>query len=126
MGKCSSKKGILSLRDCGEATDHTCTYCNRPICRKHAKETAKGEVCHECYMEKIPGAKEQQKGSGWGGSIFRRRRFYGGSGYSPFYYGHRRRYGHDDYRYFDRHHEERHNAAMPDDDQMDAADFQDS
>lgn len=133
MSNCTYRKGLISLRDCGEPAEGYCRQCNRPICRKHTKVSQKGSFCPECFVQDEPGQVDDDT---W--ISHHRRRLYGSSGYSPFYYGHRHRYGDDDYRYFDQEQnpgkdqKETWNGAgipaeAPDtDDDIDADDFQDS
>jgi len=103
MARCSFKKGLLNLRDCGEPAEDYCSQCNRPICRQHIRQMEGAEsgcLCPECAAKFVDGKVDQEA---WYAT--NRRRFYHNSGYFPIYFGHQQRYGDEEYRYFDPNHD---------------------
>jgi hypothetical protein len=52
MSLCAVKRGIISLRDCGQEATDTCATCSRPICREHTKVSGTDVLCVECYARR--------------------------------------------------------------------------
>lgn len=66
MSACAVKRGIITLRDCGNEATDTCSVCARPICRDHMKLRGTDIFCVECYarqQQQDAAAGAQQKGS---------------------------------------------------------------
>jgi hypothetical protein len=64
MGLCAVKRGIISLRDCGQEATDTCSTCARAICREHTKVSAGSVLCVECYARREEEAlRDAAKGS---------------------------------------------------------------
>lgn len=68
MSLCAVKRGIITLRDCGQEAGDTCTTCARPVCREHMKVSAGSVLCVECYArreeEALKQSTKQSKGGG--------------------------------------------------------------
>lgn len=118
---CKHKMGLLSLRDCDEPAVAKCKMCGRPVCQEHQRtvqlKKQRKVLCVECYLEL-----KKQRGMQDDSYEYRRHSMYRSSGYHPYYYGSSRRFGHDHYHYFDRERE----PEIEAEEEMDAADFQDS
>jgi hypothetical protein len=116
---CAVKRGILTLRECGEKAGDTCGVCRRHICQAHATVRGGQMLCLECdarqQQEELaavgtrgkPAAQEaapevDTSDRRW--PYRYRERYYASSHYQPFYAAHYwdRYYDHYDVRSFDR------------------------
>ncbi|MEO5930283.1 MAG: hypothetical protein ABIR47_10160, partial [Candidatus Kapaibacterium sp.] len=62
--KCAVKRGILTLRDCGEEGINTCNVCARPVCAEHIRSHSGNMICVECFAKEEEDAREQaEKGA---------------------------------------------------------------
>jgi len=59
MSLCAVKRGIITLRDCGQEAGDTCAACARPVCREHMKVSAGTVLCVECYARREEEALKQ-------------------------------------------------------------------
>ncbi|MDB5032916.1 MAG: hypothetical protein JWQ98_157 [Chlorobi bacterium] len=113
MSKCAVKRGILTLRDCGEEGINTCSICARPVCAEHTRIRSSDTICVECFAKgeeeaksakgpKAPNAhppvarnEEEWNDPDWAYSY--RHYYYMNSSYNPFYPGHYYSDYYDDY-----------------------------
>ena len=58
MAKCAVKRGIITLRDCGEEAGDTCENCSRPICQEHTIFRSGATLCLECDAKKMEAERE--------------------------------------------------------------------
>ena len=70
IGQCCAKRGLLTLRECGDSGIHTCLTCNRGLCQAHAilqgaPLPAQQYQCPDCYAAED----EADSGSGNDGVI---------------------------------------------------------
>lgn len=64
MSQCAVKRGIITLRDCGNEATDVCAKCARPICREHTKLQGTEVLCVECYARQADEQEQQAKGGG--------------------------------------------------------------
>ncbi len=143
MAACAVKRGIITLRDCGEEGINTCSVCNRPVCAEHTRMGAGALLCVECYAKREEEARASEKGAtksttatgkspagrseetwedpSWAYGY--RHHYYGSYGYQPFYHGsyYDSYYDQYDVRSFDAT-----DSAAAEGDQADAGGFYDS
>jgi hypothetical protein len=54
--KCAVKRGIITLRDCGNEGSDMCAVCTRPMCQEHTRIRGAELLCVECFAKQ-----EEQK-----------------------------------------------------------------
>jgi hypothetical protein len=140
MSKCAVKRGIITLRDCGNEASDTCTVCARPMCQEHTRVRGAELLCVECFARqaeeqtagqatrgtKTQGASRQTRESDWEDESWPyvyRHHYYTSYHYQPFYYG---SYYDSYYDSYDMRSFDRGSADALDDDEAAAGGFYDS
>lgn len=55
MSKCAVKRGIVTLRDCGNEAGDACAECSRPMCQEHSRISGAELLCVECFARRQQG-----------------------------------------------------------------------
>jgi len=88
MTSCRIKRGIFTLRECGNDATDTCTDCGSHICQEHTAYSAGQVRCPTCHRAQDSSAASPEDGTpewekpGWAQGW--RSRFYRDTGYHPF------------------------------------------
>jgi len=105
MSRCSVRRGMFVLRDCGKPPVYTCVDCSRGMCEQHGSEFQGDVLCTDCRAKKEEGVKNGASAKKsrmrddnytmW--PYYYRHNYYSNYHYSPFYSGHHRDRYYNDY-----------------------------
>ena len=64
MTTCASRKGFLTLTDCGSPVSRNCSHCSRPMCSQHLAPQSGFSMCFDCAAQQpVPSAEGQKPGA---------------------------------------------------------------